>query len=404
MSTTASGWRRFTAGAAGLAALGVLFLGVVMLSGALLRGIRIDLTRNHLYTLSPGTLQVLDGIGEPVTLSLYFSRNGAGVNAPLLLPYANHVREFLEELAVRSGGRLRLQVIDPQPFSDEEDRAGVLGLQALPAGASGESLYFGLAGSNSTDGRAVIPLFQTEREQFLEYDVTKLIQQLSAPKRPVIGLLSSLSMRGEMDPMTGQPGETWPMIAQLEDLFTLRTLTTTTAQIAADIDVLLLVHPQGLPPQTLYAIDQFVLRGGRLLLFVDPDSGAQMGAGGAGGNGSDLKPLLAAWGVDYDPAQVIGDLGRGLEVRTSATAPPIRHIGILGLHHDDLNASDVVTASLDSINLSSAGFLTPHPGASTRFTPLLSSSNEAAPIPVQRFAGLADPATLRDGFKPTGQR
>jgi ABC-type uncharacterized transport system involved in gliding motility auxiliary subunit len=404
MSASNTHWRRFTFGAGGLAALAVLFLGVVMLSGALLRGLRLDLTQNHLYTLSPGTLQVLDGIREPVTLSLYFSRDSAGAHAPLLLPYANHVREFLEELAAHSHGRLQLQVIDPQPFSDEEDRAGILGLQALPAGATGESLYFGLAGSNSTDGRATIPVFQADREQSLEYDVAKLVQQLSSAKRPVIGLMSTLSMRGEMDPMTGQPGDPWPVIAQLEELFTLRTLATTATRIDTDVDVLMLVHPQNLSPQTLYAIDQFVLRGGRLLLFVDPDSGAQMNGGSAAGNGSDLKPLLAAWGVDYDPQQVIGDLGRGLEVRTSATAPPLRHIGILGLRHEDLNAADVVTASLDSINLSSTGFLSPHPGAKTTFTPLLSSSDQAAPIPVQRFAGLADPATLRDGFKATGRR
>ena len=404
MSASNTHWRRFTFGAGGLAALAVLFLGVVMLSGALLRGLRLDLTQNHLYTLSPGTLQVLDGIREPVTLSLYFSRDSAGAHAPLLLPYANHVREFLEELASHSHGRLQLQVIDPQPFSDEEDRAGILGLQALPAGATGESLYFGLAGSNSTDGRATIPVFQADREQFLEYDVAKLVQQLSSAKRPVIGLMSTLSMRGEMDPMTGQPGDPWPVIAQLEELFTLRTLATTATRIDTDVDVLMLVHPQNLSPQTLYAIDQFVLRGGRLLLFVDPDSGAQMNGGSAAGNGSDLKPLLAAWGVDYDPQQVIGDLGRGLEVRTSATAPPLRHIGILGLRQEDLNAADVVTASLDSINLSSTGFLSPHPGAKTTFTPLLSSSDQAAPIPVQRFAGLADPATLRDGFKATGRR
>ena len=404
MSASNTHWRRFTFGAGGLAALAVLFLGVVMLSGALLRGLRLDLTQNHLYTLSPGTLQVLDGIREPVTLSLYFSRDSAGAHAPLLLPYANHVREFLEELAAHSHGRLQLQVIDPQPFSDEEDRAGILGLQALPAGATGESLYFGLAGSNSTDGRATIPVFQADREQFLEYDVAKLVQQLSSAKRPVIGLMSTLSMRGEMDPMTGQPGDPWPVIAQLEELFTLRTLATTATRIDTDVDVLMLVHPQNLSPQTLYAIDQFVLRGGRLLLFVDPDSGAQMNGGSAAGNGSDLKPLLAAWGVDYDPQQVIGDLGRGLEVRTSATAPPLRHIGILGLRQEDLNAADVVTASLDSINLSSTGFLSPHPGAKTTFTPLLSSSDQAAPIPVQRFAGLADPATLRDGFKATGRR
>ena len=404
MSMPGSRWHRVTAGAGGLVALAVLLLGTVVLSGTLLRGLRIDLTRNHLYTLSPGTLQVLDGIREPVTLTFYFSRDSATTHAPLLVPYAGHVREFLEELAARSHGKLRLQVIDPQPFSDEEDRAGILGLQAIPAGPAGDSLYFGLAGSNSTDGRATIPAFQADREQFLEYDVAKLVQELSAAKRPVVGLLSSISMQGGMDPMSGEPGATWPVIAQLEELFTLRTVNPAATAIDTDVDVLMLVHPQNLPPPTLYAIDQFVLRGGRLLLLLDPDSGPEAPAPGARGSSSNLQPLLAAWGVDYDPQQVIGDQERGLEVRTSDTAPTIRHIAILGLRHDDLNPADVVTASLESVNLATAGYLAAHAGARTTFTPLLSSSAAAAPIPVQRFDGLTDPATLRNGFKPTGQR
>ena len=398
-------WKRFTFGAGGLVALAVLFLGIVMLSGLLLRGVRLDLTQNRLFTLSSGTKQVLADLKdkEPINLYFYFSRESAGVHAPLLLPYATHVREFLEELAARSRGRVRLHVVDPQPFSDEEDRAGTLGLQALPSGAGGESLYFGLAGTNSTDGRAAIPSLQPEREQFLEYDVAKLIQELGTPKRPVVGLMTALHMQGELDPMTGQPGEPWPIVAQLEELFTLRAVGTEVDRIDRDVDVLMLVHPKSLPPQTLYAIDQFVLRGGRVLLLLDPASGAESKGSGPGGS-SDLQPLLSAWGVDYDPHLVVGDLERGLEVRTSMDAPPIRHIGILGLHREDIDTSDVVTSSLESINLATAGFIAPHPGTKTIFSPLLSSSASAAPILAQRFATLVDPATLRDGFKPTGKR
>lgn len=395
-------WRRFTYGAGGLIALAVLFLAIVMLSASLLRGLRLDLTQNRLYTLSAGTEHVLADLKEPVNLYFYFSRESAGVHAPLLMPYATHVREFLEELAARSHGQVRLHVVDPQPFSDEEDRAATLGLQPLPSGA-GDSLYFGLAGTDSTDGRASIPSLQPEREQFLEYDVAKLIQDLGTPKRPVVGLMSTLRMQGQMDPMNGQPSEPWPIIAQLEELFTLRSVATDVSQIDPDVDVLMLVHPKNLVPQTLYAIDQFVLRGGRLFLLLDPDSGAETNGPGLG-SASDLQPLLPAWGVEYDPHQVIGDLERGLEVRTSMDSPPIRHIGILGLHRQDINPTDVVTATLENINLATAGFVAPHPGAKTTFTPLLTSSTSAAPIPVQRFASLVDPATLRDGFKPTGTR
>src|ERR1700692_4754344 len=398
-------------GVGGLIALTVLFLGIVMLSNVGLRGMRVDLTQNKLYTLSPGTQQVLTELKEPVNLYFYFSREAAAKQAPLVMPYAARVREFLEELAARAGGKIHLTVVDPQPFSDEEDRAAEFGLQSLQAGG-GDALYFGLTGTNSTDGRASIPSFQADREEFLEYDVAKLINELGAPKKPVIGLMSSLGLQGQFNPMTGQMGEPWPILTQLQDLFTMRTLTADVDHIDKDVDVLMLVHPKALPPKTLYAIDQFVMRGGRILLFVDPNAGADTSgqdpsnplAGAMANHSSDLAPLLAAWGVDYDPTKVIGDLERGLEVRTSMQAPPIRHIGILGLGHGDMTAKSAGTASLDKINVATAGFLAAHPGANTKFEALLQSSTSAAPIPAQRFNALLDPATLRDGFKPTGTR
>jgi ABC-type uncharacterized transport system involved in gliding motility auxiliary subunit len=406
-----SRWRRTGFGIGGLIALAVLFLGVVMLSNVGLRGMRLDLTQNRLYTLSPGTQQVLGELKEPINLYFYFSRDAAAKQAPLVMPYAARVREFLEELAARSGGKIHLRVIDPQPFSDDEDRAGEFGLQSLQAGG-GDALYFGLAGTNSTDGRTAIPSFQADREEFLEYDVAKLINDLGTTKKPVVGLMSSLGLQGQFNPMTGQMGEAWPIVTQLQDLFTLRTLTADVDHIDKDVDVLMLVHPKRLPPHTLYAIDQFVMRGGRVLLFVDPNSGADTAGqdpsnplGGAmADHSSDLKPLLQAWGVDYDATKVIGDLQRGLEVRTSMQAPPVRHIGILGLTHGDMDQKDVVSASLEKINLASPGFLTARAGAKTRFEPLLLSSTDAAPLPAARFTALTDPSTLRDGFKPTGVR
>ena len=191
-----TGWQRTGFGVGGLLALAVLFLAVVMLSNLGLRGMRLDLTQNRLYTLSPGTKQVLAELKEPINLYFYFSREAAAKQSPLLMPYANRVREFLEEIAARSGGKIRLQVIDPQPFSDDEDRAAEFGLQSLATTAGGEPLYFGLAGTNSTDGRSVIPSFQADREEFLEYDVAKLIHELGTPKKPVIGLMSSLRHAG----------------------------------------------------------------------------------------------------------------------------------------------------------------------------------------------------------------
>jgi len=404
-------WQRTGYGVGGLLALLVLFLGLVMLSNAGLRGVRLDLTQNKLYTLTQGMRQVLADLKEPVNLYYYFSRDAAVKQSPLLMPYASRVREFLEEIAARSGGKVRLRVIDPQPFSEDEDRAAEFGLQSLQAG-SGDALYFGLAGTDSTDGRAAIPSFQADREEFLEYDVAKLIHELATPKKPVIGLMSSLGMQGRFDPMTGQTSDPWPILAQIQQMFTVRPLTSDVDHIDQDVDVLMLVHPKQLPTKTLYAIDQFVLHGGKMLLFVDPNSGADTSgqdpsnplASAMADHSSNLEPLLFAWGVRYDPGKVIGDLQLGLEVRTSMQSPPVRHIGILGLHHDDLDQKDVVTTSLDVINMATSGYLTARQGAKTTFEPLLLSSTSAAPLPAERFNGLTDPATLRDGFKPTGTR
>jgi ABC-type uncharacterized transport system involved in gliding motility auxiliary subunit len=409
----ANRWQRTGFGIGGLLALAVLFLGVVMLSNLALRGMRLDLTQNRLYTLSPGTKQVLAELKEPINLYFYFSRDAAAKQSPLIMPYAARVREFLEEVTARAGGKIRLQVVDPQPFSEDEDRAAEAGLQPLQVGdGTGGTLYFGLAGTNSTDGRSVIPGFTPDREEFLEYDVAKLIQDLASPKKPVIGVVSTLPMQGQYNPMTGQMGETWPILSQLEQLFTLRTLTPDVDHIDKDVDVLMIVHPKNFPPKTLYAIDQFVMRGGKVLLFLDPDSGADTNGqdqqnpfAGAGANrSSDLEPLLTAWGVAYDPTKVVADLDLGLEVRSSMQGPPTRHIGILGLRSDDMNKKDVDTATLDSINVATAGFLAPRSGATTKFEPLLMSSTSAAPLPAARFGPMIDPASLRDGFKPTGIR
>jgi len=405
-------WQRTGFGVGSLAALAVLFLGVIMLSNAALRGVRIDLTQNRLYTLSSGTQAVLDEIKEPIHLTYYFSREAATKQMPLLLPYAARVRELLEEIAARSHGRIVLQVIDPQPFSDEEDHAAEAGLQSLQPVPGGDALYFGLAGTNATDGRSSIPAFQPEREEFLEYDIAKVIHELAMPKKPVIGLISTIPMQGQFNPMTGQMGEEWPILSQIEQLFTLRTLTTDLDHIDKDVDVLMVVHPKNFSQKTLYAIDQFVMRGGRLLLFVDPDSGADTSgqdpsnpfAAATANHSSTLEPLLSAWGVAYDPKQVIGDLDLGLEVRSSMQAQPTRHIGILGLKHEDMNAKDVLTAALDVVNVATAGYLTAKPGAKTTLEPLLLSSKNAAPIPASRFGPMTDPASLRDGFKPTGTR
>ena len=196
--------QRILLGRGALVALAVLFIGVTVLSTWLLRGWRLDLTANHLYTVAPGTQRIIQELKEPVNLYFYWSEKAAA-GYPTLKTYGTRVREFLQELATRSKGKLRLSVIDPEPFSEDEDRAAERGVHGVPIGANGETFFFGLAGTNSTDGHEAIPFFDPAKEEFLEYDVAKLVYQLGRTKKPVVGWLSSLPMGGGYDPATGQP-------------------------------------------------------------------------------------------------------------------------------------------------------------------------------------------------------
>jgi ABC-type uncharacterized transport system involved in gliding motility auxiliary subunit len=394
--------------ATALVMLAALFLGLMVVATFLFRGARIDLTENKLYTIAPGTKRVLSTLEEPVNLYFFFSQEPSR-DLPGLRAYAQRVREMLEEMAQRSNGKLRLTVVDPQPFSEDEDRATQFGLAAAPVGAQGAQLYFGLAGTNSTDGKQTIGFFQQEKEEFLEYDVASLIYKLANPKRPTIGLLSSLPMDESFDPQTGRMREGWAITAQLREMYTVRAIQAEAQAIDKDIDVLMVVHPKNLSPISLYALDQFVLRGGKLIAFLDPSSeqdsasaGPMPGMGGES-RASTLGPLLKAWGVDYDAGKVIADQGLALTVAMRAGQAPSRHLGVLSLPRASMNAKDVVTAKLDTINMMTVGALKPLPDAKTQFEPLLSSSNSAAPLDASKFAFLADPQTLLDGFVATGE-
>jgi ABC-type uncharacterized transport system involved in gliding motility auxiliary subunit len=404
-SNSAQTRKAYSAGA--LIALALLFIGVTVLINFVLRGARLDLTESNLYSIAPGTERIVGSLQEPVNLYFFFSQD-ASSQSPQIRAYAQRVRELLEEMAQRSKGKLRLNVIDPEPFSEEEDRAAEFGLQAVPIGARGEGLYFGLAGTNSTDGRETIGFFQPDKEEFLEYDVASLIYRLGNPKRPMIGLMSSLPVDASFDQMSGQMREGWASIAQLRELFTVQTIATDVPSIPQEVDVLAVVHPKNLSQATLYAIDQFVMRGGKLIAFIDPqsenDPAAQQMGPMPGARSSSLGPLLDAWGITYDPNQVVGDRELGLTVALRQGDQPSQHIAILGFNRASMNSKDVVTATLDSINSMTAGALKKKEGATITFEPLIQSSANAALLPVARVAVLPDSQGLLEGFKATGER
>jgi ABC-type uncharacterized transport system involved in gliding motility auxiliary subunit len=401
-------FKKSSLGLGGLVVVGVLFVAIILLANLLLRGAKIDLTSDGLYTISPGTENIVKGLKEPVNLYLFFSERSA-TQFPQVKNHGIRVRELLEELASRSNGKLTLKVIDPQPFTEEEDRATELGISSAPLNVSGEKLYLGLAATNSTDGKEAIPYLDPQLEEQLEYDVAKLIQKLSTAKKPVVGWLSSLNMAGDMDMQTGRPRPPWVVFSQVEQLYTVRSLDPSLTQVDADIDVLVLVHPKELPPAALYAIDQYALRGGHVLAFIDPNSQADT----AGVDPSDpmsqftvdrsshLEPLLKAWGVDFAPGQVVVDLERGLAVQMREGDAPQQHIAILGFDATSLS-KDVVIGKLDNLTMATAGSLQAAKETKLKFEPLITTSAQAGTLPAQRFVMMSDPQSLRDGFKPSG--
>jgi ABC-type uncharacterized transport system involved in gliding motility auxiliary subunit len=396
-------------GASNLLVLMLAFIALVAISTITLRGWRVDLTENALYTLSPGTLNIIEKIDEPIHLYFYFSDQAAR-DMPQLRTYAQRVRELLEEMASRSHGKILLEAIDPQPFSEAEDRAGSYGLQSVPIGSSGAALFFGLVGTNATDGQTIIPIFQPNKESFLEYDVAKLISTLSSDKRSVVALYSSLPMAPGYDAATGQASSGWVIDNELNQLFELRRLQQPITDIAPDVDALVLVHPKGLSDGSEYAIDQFVLRGGKLLVFVDPYSEAAVGAGDGdpttmfAPHSSDMGKLFAAWGVQYDPGKVVLDSRYALQVQSPGSSQPVRHLGVLGLSAEALNQRDVVSAQIESFNLSTAGSLTLSKNSGLTLEPLAQSSDSAGITSVDKVRFLPDPANLFEDFKATGDR
>jgi ABC-type uncharacterized transport system involved in gliding motility auxiliary subunit len=402
---------RSTLGGGALLALALLLIGLTVLFDHALRGWRVDLTANHLYTTAPGTDRILKGMKEPINLYFFYSEKPA-TQFPEIANFGTRVREFLEEIVARSGGKVQLHIIDPQPFSEEEDRAAELGVHGRQLDAAGSQLYFGLAGTNSTDGKQAIEAFDPRKEQFLEYDVMKLIYQLATPKKPVVGWLSSLPMASGFDPQSGQQREPWAIYSQAQQLFDVRPVEATSGKIDPQITLLVIVHPKGLSPAMQFAIDQYALKGGHVAMFVDPlaeadQSGADpqnpMAAMQAD-KSSQPGPLLSAWGVQFNPRQVVADRGHALQVSTRQSEAPVLHLGILGLDTSDFVPGDVITEGLSSVNMATAGSLEQVKGSSVKFDPLLISSTDAALLGVERFAMLFDPSTLRDGFKPTGQK
>jgi gliding motility-associatede transport system auxiliary component len=390
----------------------VIFVCVNIAADAWITTARLDLTETGQFTLSQGTRNIIDNIPEPITLKFYFSKKIAADYAQTQA-YATRVHDLLEEYAARSHGKIVLEEVDPEPFSAAEDEATANGLTGAPTD-SGDTVYFGLVGTNRIDGKEVIPYFTSDREQFLEFDLSSLVYHLSQPTKPVIGIISSLPLDtgpgGMQAAMTGQ-SQPYAIYSELAETYQTQMLDPSANAIPRAVSVLMVVHPAGLPAAAQYAIDQFVLKGGHALVFVDPNSELASPGGGQdpreGGNpASDLPGLFKAWGIGYTPAKVIGDraLAQRVQVSSDPRNPVASYPVWLHLTSANFNPSDIVTASMQSLNLASVGALHPLRGAGTVFTPLVRSSDQSALLDVESVRFNPRPQDLMGTINPTGEK
>ena len=373
---------------------------------------RLDLTAEHLYTLSQGTRNTLAKIDEPITLRFYYSTR-LGDAVPSYGVYAQRVRELLDQYVAAARGKIRLEVYNPQAFSDVEDRAVAFGLKGVPLDAQGDQVYFGLAATNSTDDQQVVAFFAPERERFLEYDLTKLIHNLAFPKKTIVGLMTPLPLQGDMMAMMrGRPSEPMAVIEQLQQLDRVKPLAANIDAIPPDVDVLMLVHPQNLSDKTLFAIDQFVLKGGKALVFVDPLSElqashpSQLNPPGSP-TASNLERLFKSWGFEVPANAVAGDRRDAQRVGVPGSrggTRPLDYIAWLNLKTDNLSRTDMITADLSHVMLASSGIIEPIEGAKTVIEPLITTSPDSMKIPAEKLTGLPDVAGLLAEFKPDDKR
>jgi ABC-type uncharacterized transport system involved in gliding motility auxiliary subunit len=389
----------------------VIFLAVNIAANAWLTTARLDLTQNSLYTLNRGTLDTIAKVDEPITLKFYYSKQLASGYATVQ-SYAKRVRDLIGEYAARSHGKIVIEDVDPEPYTEAEDQATAAGLSAAPT-ETGENVYFGLVGTNQIDGKEVIPYFSQDREKYLEYDLTALIYRLSHPKKPVIGIISALPLDTGMGGMAAMmQGNAQPFViySELSQSYTTKMLGSSFDAIPKDVDVLMIAHPPALGEAQQRAIDQFVIKGGRALVFVDPMSElSQAQAQGMGGQGggpiqSDLPKLFHSWGIGYLPGKVVGDKLLAQRVQSSDPANPVALYPVwLHLKTENFSQDDLVTSTMQSLNLATVGALTTVKGATTTFTPLIFSSKEAGLLDAEQVRMNAQPQALMDAIQPAGK-
>jgi ABC-type uncharacterized transport system involved in gliding motility auxiliary subunit len=356
---------------------------------------RLDLTDGNLYTLSDGTRRILRGLEAPVKVRLYMSQ-GESVPVPLR-GFAQRVEDLVREFKNAAGDKVVIERLDPKPDSDIEDAAQLDGIEPQQL-QSGEQFYLGIAVSQ-LDRKQTIPAVSPQRERLLEYDLVRAIARVGSAARPKIGLMAGLPVLGEkFNPFTRQSSEPWVLANELKRDFDVQEVPLMAKEIDKDLKVLLVIHPREVPPQTEYALDQFVMRGGKLIAFVDPyayfDQGPQMPGVPPQPSSSTLPTLFKAWGVSMDPGKVVSDVvfGSGGGARYTPT--------VLSLNRTAFNRDDIVTSQIETLLYAFGGAFELKLPENLKASDLVHSSPNAMLVDNLNATKSGDEATR--GFKPSG--
>ena len=398
-------------------AIVLLFVGLVLVNYlASSLPARLDLTADSIYSLSTGTKTMLGKIEEPVVIDLYFSKDASGL--PIQYKnYATRVQEMLRQYVRAGRGKLTLNVITPRADTPDEEKATAAGLTPQVSQQGGEQFFFGLVVTQA-DQQKNIPAFAPQREQFLEYDLSKLVYSVQQINKPKLGLLTSLPLQGTspqemqmMMMMRRQPQPSQMVISELEQSFTIVKIEDSATELPAGLEALAVIHPQNVSNKLQFAIDQFILGGKPVFLAVDPASQhfkrqvnpqQQMMGAPTPNVASDLPALLTAYGVTYDPQKIVGDLENATQVQTQG-GQIARYPVWLNLRRVNFSSTSATTGQLNSTIFIESGAFIATAGATTTFTPLIQSSASSGELAAMTLQ-FAQPDAIARQIIPSGKK
>jgi ABC-type uncharacterized transport system involved in gliding motility auxiliary subunit len=382
----------------------IIVISLNSLVGTYLSSQRIDLTQEKLYTIADGTIETLKSIDEPIKIKVYYSQK-LGENYPPFKLYYERLRTLLKRYQEISGGKLIVSFYNPEPYSEMEERAIADYIRGIPLNEHGEYGYFGLVANNIIDDIEVMPFMDLDRDQFLEYDITSRIFSLANYNKPVVGFISGLGIDGVIDSQGGATPP-WKIMGQIREFFDIETLidyrenNAKLEKIPDNIDVLFIVQPLNLTEETLYAIDQYALNGGEILIALDPATTVAAGIG----YDKKIDLLLSKWGVSIPKDYVAGDikLARPAQVGDRGERVYNNYVALLGLTTENINPDDVVVGGIDVINLTTSGIIDISSDSNLNIKNLFATSKQSMKIDKENVKSRPDLNKLLQDFKPSG--